>query len=114
MNSFNNYLSGSLHGIGFSGIFRSARYADGEAAQAAVKAKARQSVNEAFALIESKLGAGDWVHGKTYTSSDAYLAVLLGWLAPAGENPKAFPKVADMAARVLARPAARRALAAEG
>ena len=113
VNSFNNYLSGSLHGIGFSGIFRSARYADGESAQAAVKAKARQSVREAFGLIESKLDAGHWVHGEAYTSSDAYLAVLFGWLSAAGESSDAFPKVADLAARVLARPAAQRAVRAE-
>ena len=113
VNSFNTYLSGSLHGIAFSGIFRSARYADGEAAQAAVKAKARQSVQEAFGLIESKLGLGQWVHGAAYTSSDAYLAVLFGWLAAAGESSAAFPKVTELAARVLARPAAQRALNAE-
>lgn len=114
VNSFNNYLSGSLHGLAFAGVFRSARFADGAAAQAAVKAKALQSVREAFELIESKLVPGRWVHGDAFTTSDAYLAVLFGWLAVLGDSaPGPFPNVTSHAARVRARPAVQRAVAIE-
>ena len=114
VNSFNNYLSGSLHGLAFAGVFRSARFADGEAAQAAVKTKALQSVKEAFELIESKLGPERWVHGDAFTTSDAYLAVLFGWLAAIGDGaPGPFPKLLAHSARVHARPAVQRAVAAE-
>ena len=113
VNSFNNYLSGTVHGLAFAGVFRSARFADGAVAQAAVKAKALQSVTDAFTLIGSKLGAGGWVHGEAYTTSDAYLAVLFGWVAAVGQDLGPFPNVAAHAARVYARPAVQRALAAE-
>ena len=114
VNSFNNYLSGTVHGLAFAGVFRSARFADGEAAQAAVKAKALHSVKEAFNLIESKISADGWVHGQAYTTSDAYLAVLFGWLPFVGESVGAFPKLSAHRARVLARPAVQRAIAVEG
>ena len=113
VNSFNNYLSGTVHGLAFAGVFRSARFADGEAAQAAIKAKALQSVKEAFDLIEGKLSTDGWVHGKAYTTSDAYLAVLFGWLAFIGQDLGPFPKLAAHAARVQARPAVQRAVAVE-
>ena len=113
VNSFNNYLSGSVHGLAFAAVFKSPRFADGEAAQAAVKAKALRSVKEAFDLIEGKLSADGWVHGKTYTTSDAYLAVLFGWLPFVGESVGSFPKLVAHAARVLARPAVQRALVTE-
>ena len=114
VNAFNNYLSGSLHGVAFAGVFRSARFADGEAAQAAVKAKALQSVKEAFELIESKLDVDRWVHGDAFTTSDAYLAVLFGWLTAIGDGaPGPFPKLSAHAARVHARPAVKRAVAVE-
>ena len=113
VNSFNSYLSGSLHGLAFAGVFRSARFADCEAAQAAVKAKALRSVKEAFDLIESKLSPERWVHGNAYTTSDAYLAVLFGWLALIDGAPGPFPKLSAHSTRVHARPAVQRAVAAE-
>lgn len=113
VNSFNNFLSGTLHGIGYAGIFRSARFADGDAAQAAVKNKAYQTVNETLEMIESKLGADQWVHGAEYTSSDAYLAVLYGWRHALERELRPFPKIAALEARVLDRPAVQRAIAAQ-
>ena len=114
VNSFNNFLSGTLHATGFSGIFRSSRFADGEAAQTTVKTKALQSVKASLAMIEDKLGTNTWVHGDAYTTSDAYLAVLYGWLAHADAAPSPFGKIAALSERVLSRPAALRDLAVEG
>lgn len=113
VNAFNNFLSGTLHGIGYAGIFRSMRFADGEAAQAAVKDKAYQTVAETLAMIEHKLDGEHWVHGDAYTTSDIYLAVLFGWRRALDRVLPAFPKLAAHEARVLARPAAQRAIAAE-
>ena len=113
VNAFNNYLSGTLHGLAFAGIFQAARFADGEVAQAAVKSKALQSLNAAFELIETKLGDDGWVHA-TYTTSDPYLMVLASWLAHIGQDIAQYQKVAAHSKRVLARPAVQRAVAAEG
>jgi glutathione S-transferase len=113
VNSFNNYLSGTLHGIAFAGVFQPARFADGEVGQAAVKAKALQSVMDAFSLIEKKLGDKEWIHGGAYTTSDAYLMVFCGWLAHARQSLEQFPTLSAHYSRVLARPAVRRAIDAE-
>lgn len=113
VNSFNNFLSGTLHGIGYAGIFRSSRFADGETTQAAVKDKAYQTVTETFAMIENKLNGDSWVHGDAYTSSDAYLTVLFGWQRALDRELPKFPKIAALAARVLERPAVQRAIEAE-
>lgn len=113
VNSFNCFLSGTLHGIGFAGTFKSARFADGEAAQAAVKTKALQTVQSSLQQIDSKLRADAWVHGDRYTTSDAYLAVLYGWLAHIGKVMGPFPRIAGLAGRVMSRPAAQRAISAE-
>ncbi|MFI4933569.1 MAG: glutathione S-transferase family protein [Caulobacterales bacterium] len=113
VNSFNAYLSGTLHGLAFAGVFQPGRFADGEAAQSAVKSKALQSLKDAFDLIENKLGDDRWVHG-AYTTSDPYLAVLASWLSHLGQSLEQFPKLAAHSKRVRARPAAQRAFAAEG
>ena len=111
VNSFNCFLSGTLHGIGYAGIFRAARFADGEESQAAVKDKAYQTVTETLGMIEGKLVADQWVHGADYTSSDVYLAVLYGWRRSLDRELSPFPKIAALEARVLARPAVERAIA---
>ena len=113
VNSFNSFLSGTLHGIGYAGVFKSLRFADGEAAQAAVKDKAYQTVTETLAMIEDKLGAKGWVHGNAYTTSDAYLTVLYGWRRALDRELRPFPKLAALEQSVLARPAVQRAIAAE-
>ena len=113
MNSFNNFLSGTLHGIGYAGVFRSLRFADGDLAQAAVKDKAYQTISETFEMIEGKLSADNWVHGDDYTTSDAYLTVLFGCQRALDRELPKFPKIAALAARVLERPAVQRAIAAE-
>ena len=113
VNSFNNFLSGTLHGICYAGVFKSLRFADGDAAQAAVKEKAYQNVTETLTMIEDQLRADAWVHGDAYTTSDAYLTVLYGWRRSLGRELRSFPKLDALEQRVLARPAVIRALAAE-
>ena len=113
VNSFNAYLSGTLHGQAFAGIFRPARFADGEAGEAAVKGKAYQTLRETMDIIENKLGDDGWVHGD-YSTSDPYLMVLAGWLANTELHLEAFPKLSAHTRRVRARPAVQRAFAAEG
>ena len=113
VNSFNNFLSGTLHGIGYAGVFRSLRFADGETSQAAVKDKAYQTIIDALELVETKLDDGAWVHGDTFTTSDIYLTVLYGWRRALDRALPDFPKIAALEAKVLARPATQRAVAAE-
>ena len=113
VNSFNNFLSGTLHGIGFAGFFKPMRFANDEVVQAEVRNRACQTITETFELIEKKLTTEAWVHGKAFTTSDVYLTVLFGWLPHVGRELGSFPKVDALATRVRARPATQRALAKE-
>ena len=113
VNSFNNFLSGTLHGLNFAAFFKPMRFADDEASQAAIKAKAFDNISETLAMLEAKLSPDSWVHGEHYSTSDAYLSVLYGWRRALGRALPALPKLAALEARVLARPAVQRAIAAQ-
>jgi glutathione S-transferase len=115
LQAFNVYLASTVH-IAFAHVFRPTRYAEGEAAAAAMKARAGDVLDEAFATIEEKLADGrPYVHGTQYTMSDPYLMVFERWftLGKLG-HPERFARIAAHRARVEARPAARRVLSAEG
>lgn len=114
MQAFNVYLTSSVH-VTFAHAFRSARYADDDAAQAAMKAKVPQALDEQFALIETQLADGrPFVHGETYTVSDPYLFVFSGWLQNRGYgSPDKFPNVRRHWQAIGERPAVKRVLARE-
>ena len=115
MQSFNSYLSSTIH-ITFAHIFRPERYADDDAAKAAMRAKAPKTLIEQFQLIEERLSDGrDWVHGDKYTVSDPYLYVMARWFDRDGVGSIApLPRVAAHRARVQARAAVKKTLEQEG
>ena len=95
-------------------MYRPTRFADGEEAAAAMKAKAPQVIDDAFGLIEEQLN-GDWVMGADYTVADPYLYVFSRWQhRDRLGHPDDFPKVAAHMRRMQDRPAAQRALEQEG
>lgn len=119
MQAFNLLLATTVH-VAFAHAFRPERYGEGEEAARAMRAKVPQSLADAFALIETKLSDGrPFVHGEAYTVSDPYLFLFEHWLDsrridghPLGRLAD-FPSVAAHHARVAARPAVARVLAAE-
>jgi glutathione S-transferase len=92
---------------------RGYRWADDPAALEAMKRKVPQSVGECYELIEREMLKGPWVMGERYTISDPYLYTLAQWMGGDGLDRKRFPKVQAHFERVGARPAVRKALAAE-
>ena len=114
MQAFNVFLAATVHPA-FAHAFRPERYADGEEAAKAMRAKVPQALAEAFSLIEAKLADGrPFVHGDRYTVSDPYLFVFERWLDGRGLGRLAdFPKAEAHHARVSDRPPVRAALAAE-
>jgi glutathione S-transferase len=119
MQAFNVFLAASVHPA-FAHVFRPGRYADGEEAAAAMRAKAPTALAEYFALIEEKLVDGrPFVHGEAYTVSDPYLFTFSRWLDARAQDGRAlgrladFPRVAAHHARVGQRPATVKVLAAE-
>jgi glutathione S-transferase len=74
-----NYLSGTLHGQGFGGQFRPARYTDDESAYDGIRKKGSENIKEMFRFIDGKLEGRDWAVGDDFTAVDAYLLVFYRW-----------------------------------
>lgn len=114
MQAFNLFLTATVH-VAFAHVFRPTRYADGDAAAAAMRTKASASLDDCFGLIEGKMSDGrPYVHGDRYTISDPYLLVFSRWLDRADLGPvDKFPLVAAHRKRIEARPAVQKVLSDE-
>lgn len=113
-------LSNGLH-TDLRRMFYTARYA-GEAPEAIAADQARTvaRLTEALDRLETLAGAGQpWFCGPDPSLLDIYLAVMLRWCALYPEGATGWfrlarwPRLAALAARIEARPATRRACAAE-
>ena len=115
MQSFNSYLSSSIH-ITYAHIFRPERYADTDTAKADMQAKAPKVLREQLQLIEDRFADGrKWVHGDKYTVSDPYLYVFSRWLERDGVGgSNGLPHLVAHRARVQAREAVKKTLEQEG
>ena len=112
MQEFNSYLASTVH-VNHAHRTRAIRWADDEAAQLAMKAKVPQNMRDSFQVIEQHyLSDKPWVMGDQYTVADGYLFTIAGWLKNDSVDIAEFPRVAAHFARVKARPAVQRALAA--
>jgi glutathione S-transferase len=92
---------------------RGHRWADDEAAIAAMQRKVPQSVAACYELIERDMLKGPWVMGERYTICDPYLFTLAQWLEQDGVDPYRIPRVVDHRRRVSERAAVRKAIAEE-
>jgi glutathione S-transferase len=110
--AFNTYLCATLH-VAHAHRYRGYRWADEEASFADMRRAAPRSVGACFALIEETLFKGPWVMGDAYTICDPYLFTVAQWIEDDGVDPKQLPRIIDHRRRMSARPAVRRALAAE-
>lgn len=110
---FNSYLCSTVH-VAHAHGRRGARWAHDPAAIEAMKRKVASNTTECFELIERKLLNGPWVMGERYTISDPYLFTIASWLEGDGVDTAKLPKVIEHRRRMLARPAVRKAVAAEG
>jgi glutathione S-transferase len=110
---FNSYLCSTVH-VAHAHRMRGARWADDPAAIEAMKRKVPSNVTECFALIEHKFLKGPWVMGDQYTICDPYLFTIGSWIEDDGVDTTTVPRLIAHRARMLARPAVQRAVAAEG
>jgi glutathione S-transferase len=115
VNSFNAFLASTIH-IVFRRLSRPTLFADGESAAQALKEKVPELSHRYFQLIEDQLSDGrPWIHGDQYSASDPYLFVYASYLQWGDRgDPDRFPQVRAHRQRVLARPAAQRAIEREG
>jgi glutathione S-transferase len=110
---FNSYLCSTVH-VAHAHRMRGTRWADDAGAIDAMKRKVPSNVTECFELIERKLLKGPWVMGDRYTICDPYLFTLGTWIEGDGVDTNKVPRVMQHRARMLARPAVQKAVAAEG
>lgn len=112
LQAFNSYLCSTLH-VAHAHRMRGYRWADDEAAIAAMQRKVPQSVTTCYELIERDMLAGPWVMGERYTICDPYLFTLAQWLEADGVEPSRIPRVIAHRQRMAQRPGVRKAIAAE-
>jgi glutathione S-transferase len=110
--AFNSFLCSTLH-VAHAHRMRGHRWADDEAAIAAMKRKVPDSVGACYDLIERHMFRGPWVMGEAYTICDPYLFTIAQWMEGDGVDPARFPRVADHRRRMSERAAVRTAIAQE-
>jgi glutathione S-transferase len=110
--AFNSYLCSTVH-IAHAHRMRGYRWADDQAAIAAMQRKVPQSVGDAFVLIERDMLKGPWVLGERYSICDPYLFTLAQWLEADGVDVAKLPRVREHSRRVAERAAVRAALKQE-
>jgi glutathione S-transferase len=105
------YVVGTVHGQGFARIFTTDKFALRPEDHDAVKARGREIVDEAFAILDRQLDGRDWV-AEGFSIADAALFYVEFWADKTG-----IPLPGNCQAhyrRMLARPAVRQVLAEEG
>jgi len=112
LQAFNSFLCSTLH-VAHAHRMRGHRWADDQAAIAAMKRKVPDSVGASYDLIERHMFRGPWVIGEAYTICDPYLFTIAQWMEGDGIDPERFPRVADHRRRMAERPAVRKAIAQE-
>jgi glutathione S-transferase len=107
-----DYLIATIHMRGFTRIFRPGNFAPNPVDEDKVKEAGREIVAKGFAMLEPVLGRKDYILGE-FSIVEAALFFLENWARNRARIPLpvAFEAHLD---RLLARPAAQRALAAEG
>ncbi|KAH8892892.1 glutathione S-transferase [Thozetella sp. PMI_491] len=99
-----NYLSGTVHGQAFGGLWRPERFVKDPQLYPAVHEKALESLKACYSFIEAKLRASGTTYavGSSFTVVDPFLVVMYRW----GSRPKldmeaAYPTYAGYAKRLL-------------
>lgn len=107
-----DYCVATLHMQAFSRIFRPGNFAPSEADHPAVKAKGEEIFAKGLSILDKNLAGKDWVAGDYSFADSALFYVSFWWNGRLG---KELPgNVAAHYARMKARPAVQRTMAAEG
>jgi glutathione S-transferase len=108
-----NWLSGTLHGQGFGGLWRPHRFADDPAVFDSIIAKARRTIAECYDMIETKLD-GPYSTGGAFTAVDPFLIVFYRWGNRIGiDMGGRYPTYSAFARGLTQRPSVAAALDAE-
>ena len=111
-NELLSWFASSVH-IAFAQIWRAERFTADESVWAAIQAGGREALARQFVEIEELCGDG-WLVPGHFTAADGYALTFLRWARRIGFDIGAYPRWAALAARIVERPAVRRALDREG
>ena len=111
--ALNAYICATMH-VAFAHLQRGARWADGEQAHAAMKAKVADNIADCASVIEAHHLKGPWAMGDHYTICDAYLTLPPRWMAKVGVDLAAYPKLKAHHEAMLHRPATLAVMAIHG
>jgi glutathione S-transferase len=106
-----DYVVATVHMQGFSRLFRASNFSANPADEEAVKARGKEIVEKAFALLDKQLAGKQFVAG-TFSVADAALFYVEFWAGRLGVTLP--PNLAAHFERMKARPAVQGALKAEG
>jgi len=107
------YAVGTIHGQGFSRIFRPAYFSSSEAEQEQVKARGREMAEKGFALIDKTIAGKNYLGGSTFSIADAALFYVEFWAAKR-LGMKLPANCAAHFERMMARPAVQKVIKDEG
>jgi glutathione S-transferase len=106
------WLSSVAH-PSYQRAMRPERFAEGEAAQAAVKELGRKSFWDNLREIDSMLQGKDWIMGAEYTLVDPYALVFYGWGERAGFSMKELGAYTAWRERMMQRPTVKKSVESE-
>ncbi len=109
---YTDYCVATLHMQGFSRMFRPSNFAPSEADAEAVKARGAEIFSKGLGLLDAALAGKDYLLGDYSFADSALFYVSFWWNGRMGKELPA--NVAAHYARMKARPAVQRVLAAEG
>ena len=107
-----DYCVATIHMQGFARLFRPSNYAPSESDHDKVKAQGKEMAEKGFKIMADKLGGQDWIGG-TYSIADTALFYVEYWGAKRMGMTLPPPLAAHLD-RMLARPAVKRMIEAEG
>ena len=106
-----DYAVGTIHGQGFARIFTTANFTPNEADHEAVKARGRDIVEKAFAIVDAMLAGKEYAAG-SFSIADAALFYVEFWADKIKIDLP--PNCLAHYRRMLARPVVQRVLREEG
>jgi glutathione S-transferase len=89
---------------------RPERFADGEAALAAVKENGKKSFWANLQEIDSMIQGNDWVMGREFTAVDGYALVFYGWASRSGLPVKDLNAYSTWQERMMNRPTVKKSV----
>ena len=92
---------------------RPERFAEGEAAQAAVKENGKKSFWANLQEIDSMIQPNGWVMGREFTAADGYALVFYGWGERSGFPVKELSAYTAWRERMMKRPAVQKSVESE-